>query len=84
MKVPVALNCWLVNWATFLLPGWIVIEDRTAAWTLSVVLALTEPELAEIVSEPKARAAANPPPLIDAKLWFEETQLTELVISCWL
>lgn len=69
--------------ATFPFPGWIVIEDRTAAWTLTVVLALTEPELAEIVSEPKARAAANPPPLIDAKL-FEETQLTELVISCWL
>lgn len=70
--------------ATFPFPGWIVIEDRTAASTLTVVLALTEPELAEIVSEPKARAAANPPPLIDAKLWFEEAQLTELVISCWL
>ena len=61
-----------------------MIEDRTAAWTLTVVLALTEPELAEIVREPKARAAANPPRLIDAKLMFEEAQLTEPVISCWL
>ena len=61
-----------------------MIEDRTAVWTVTVVLTLTEPELAEIVREPKARAAANPLPLIDAKLLFEETQLTEAVMSCRL
>lgn len=48
------------------------------------MFALTEPEVAEIVREPRARPAANPPPLIDATLLFEEAQVTELVISCTL
>lgn len=42
------------------------------------------PEVAEIVSEPRARAVVNPLPLIDATWSFEETQVTELVISCVL
>ena len=61
-----------------------MIDDRTAAWTLTVVLALTGPEVAETVREPRARAAPNPPPLMDAKLPSEETQVTEPVISCVL
>jgi hypothetical protein len=48
------------------------------------VLALTEPEVAEIVREPRARPAANPPPLIQATLLFEEAQVTEPVISSTL
>ena len=56
-------------------------DDRTAGWTFTVVLALTEPEVAEIVRDPKARAVANPPPLMDATLSFEEAQVTEPVIS---
>jgi hypothetical protein len=59
-------------------------EDRVATLTLTAVFALTEPEVAEIVSEPRERPAANPPPLIDATLSFEEAQVTELVISCTL
>ena len=58
-----------------------MIDERVATWTLTVVLALTEPEVAEIVSEPRERAAASPPPLIDARLLFEEAQVTEPVIS---
>lgn len=82
--VPTALNPWLVNCAIVRFAGRIVIEDRIADWTLTVVLALIEPELAEIVSEPRARAVANPPPPIDAKLLFDEDQVTELVMSCVL
>lgn len=61
-----------------------VIEDRIADSTLTVVLPLIEPEVAEIVREPRARAAANPPPRNDATLLFEESQVTEEVISCKL
>lgn len=46
-----------------------------------MVLAVTEPEVAEIVRDPRARAVANPPPLIDATLLSEEAQVTEPVIS---
>ena len=49
-----------------------------------MALALTEPEVAEIVRDPKARAVANPPPPIDATLSFEEAQVTEPVISFML
>ena len=48
------------------------------------MFALTEPEVAEIVREPRVRPAANPPLLIDATLLFEEAQVTEPVISCTL
>ena len=79
-----ARNWRLVNRAILMFLGRIVIEDSSAGWTLTVVLALTELELAEIVREPRASADANPPPPIDATLSFEETQLTEPVISCVL
>ena len=59
-------------------------EDRTADLTETDVLPLIEPEVAEIVREPKARATANPPPWNDSKLLLEEAQLTEPVISCVL
>ena len=79
-----ARNCWLVNCAIFPFPGRIVIEDSSAAWTLTAVLALTELELAEIVREPRASADAKPPPPTDATLSFEEAQVTEPVMSCVL
>lgn len=59
-------------------------EARAAFVTLTVVLPLMESDVAEIVREPRARAAANPPPLIDARWVFEEAQITEAVISCTL
>jgi len=61
-----------------------VIEDKTADWTFAVVLPETEPEVAEIVTEPRAGAVANPPAAIDTTLLFDELQVTESVISCWL
>lgn len=61
-----------------------MINDRPAVWTLTVVLPVTELEVAEIVTEPGARAVANPPPVIDATPLFDETQVTESVMSCEL
>lgn len=73
-----------MNGAIFLWAGRIVIKDRAADWTVAVVLALTEPEVAEIVTAPRARAVASPPPAIDTSLVFDETHVTELVMSCRL
>lgn len=79
-----ARNCWVVNIAILAFLGLTVIRARTANCTLAVVLPLTEPEVAEIVREPRERAVANPPFPIDATLLFEEAHVTELVISCVL
>ena len=84
MYVPIAWNCWLVNCAIFPFSGRIVMEDNVASWTLTVVLPLIEPEVAEIVREPRVKAAANPPGLIDAMVSFEDAQVTVPVMSCVL
>jgi len=59
-------------------------KDKTADSTFAVVLPVIEPEIAEIVTEPRARAVANPPAGIDTTLLFDDPQVTESVISCWL
>lgn len=61
-----------------------VIDERTAGPTFTDVLALTEPEVAEIVREPRATAVASPLPTIEATLLFEEAQATDAVISLTL
>jgi hypothetical protein len=48
------------------------------------VLPVTEPEVAEIVTEPRARAVPNPPPAIDIWLLLDEAHVTEAVMSCEL
>ena len=45
---------------------------------------VTEPKVAEIVAEPRATPAANPPAVIDTTPTSDEAQVTELVISCTL
>ena len=70
--------------AIFLFTGRTVMEDRTADWTFTVVLPVTEPEVAEIVTEPRVSAVASPPPAIDATLMSDEDQVTESVMSCEL
>jgi hypothetical protein len=61
--------------------GTIEIEVKVEDWTVSDVLPVIELEVAEIVSEPRARAVTSPPALIDATLWFEELQVTDPVMS---
>lgn len=61
--------------------GRIESDIKVGDWTLTDVLPVMESEVAEIESEPRARAAASPPPLIDAMFWFEELQVTDEVMS---
>jgi hypothetical protein len=61
--------------------GRIEIDINVGDWTLTEVLPLMESEVAEIESEPKARAAAMPLALIDAMFWFEELHETAAVMS---
>ena len=59
-------------------------EIRTADWTFAFVLPVTEPEVAETVAEPRARAVASPLAVIDATLLLDDAQVTEPVISFML
>ena len=68
----------------FLFAGRTLMNDRAADWTLAVVLPVTEPEVAEIVTEPRARAVASPLAVIDSTPGFDEAQVTEAVMSCTL
>lgn len=61
--------------------GRTVIEVKVEAWTATGVLPVIPLEVAETVREPRARAVTNPPPLIDATLWFDEAHVTVPVIS---
>jgi hypothetical protein len=70
-----------VNGAIFWFTGRTVMEDKTPDWTFSVVLPVTEPDVAEIVTEPRVSAVASPPPAIDATLMSDEDQVTESVMS---
>ena len=70
--------------AIFLFAGRTVMEDRTADSTFTVVLPVTEPDVAEIVTKPKVSAVASPPPAIDATPMSDEDQVTESVMSCEL
>jgi hypothetical protein len=56
-------------------------EVRTVGWTVSVVLPVTEPDVAEIVVEPRASAVASPPASIDATVASDEDQVTVAVMS---
>lgn len=61
--------------------GRIEIDINVGDWMFTDVLPVIESEVAEIESEPRARAAASPPPLIDAMFWFEELHATDEVMS---
>ena len=60
VKVPVAVNCWLVPRAIEGLAGVTAIETRVAGVTVSVVVPLTEPEVAVIVVVPVPVLVARP------------------------
>lgn len=73
-----------MNCAIVLFAGRIVIKDKAAVWTLAVVFPVTEPEVAKIVTEPRARAVASPPGAMDTILFMEDAQVTDAVMSCTL
>jgi hypothetical protein len=66
VKVPVAVNCWVVPSAIEELPGETAIDSKAAAVTVSVVVPLIEPEVALRVEVPAAKLAASPCALIVA------------------
>jgi len=61
--------------------GRIEIDINVGDWTVTDVLPVMESKVAEIESEPKAKAAAIPLASIDAMFWFEELQETDAVMS---
>ncbi|EMJ94650.1 hypothetical protein LEP1GSC193_3633 [Leptospira alstonii serovar Pingchang str. 80-412] len=58
--VPIAKNCFVEVVSTVELVGDTAIEDRGAAPTFTLVLPVTDPNLAEIVYVPIFQALANP------------------------
>ena len=88
VKVPVAVNCCVVPSAMEGFAGVTAIETTTAAVTVKVVLALTEPEVAVIFAKPVPTVVANPCEpdalLIVATAVVPELHSTVLVMSCVL
>jgi hypothetical protein len=77
------VNCWLVLTGIDEAAGEIVIEVKfaAAALTVSVAVALNEPDCAVIVTDPAPEPAAMPVLLMLAMLESDEPQFTELVMS---
>ena len=82
LKVPIAENDSRVPWAMVALLGMTASDARLAAFTVAWVLPLTEPEVAVMVTDPRLRAVAKPPVVIDATRLFEEVHVTVPVMSC--
>ncbi len=84
--VPVAVNCWFVPSATLGLDGVIARETSVAGVTVSVVDAVTAPDVAVIVVEPAATSVTSPfePAvlLIPATDDADEVQATDVVRFC--
>ena len=60
VKVPIAVNCWVVPSAIVGFAGFTAMETRDAAVTVRVVLPLIAPEVAVIVAVPVALLVARP------------------------
>ncbi len=60
VKVPVAVNCWVVPSGMEGIAGVTAIDARAAAVTVSVVEPETEPEMAVMVVVPVAALLAKP------------------------
>ena len=66
LKVPIAVICCLVPCARLPFVGWMEMELRLAAFTVSGVLLLTPPNIAEIFVLPTFRAVAKPLTVMEA------------------
>ena len=82
-KVPVAVNDWLVPWASVTVAGVTVIETTLSALTVNDVVSVCPLKEALIVVEPGANPVANPPVVMVATAGVEEDHVTESVTSCW-
>jgi hypothetical protein len=78
--VPVAVNWSVTPFATLGFTGATAIDVRAAAVTVSVVVPLTEPDVAVIVEDPIAKVEARPDASIVATTTFDDVQATEPVM----
>ena len=83
VKVPVAVNCWVVPTGVVAVGGLIAIETSAAAVTVRSVEPLTVPEVAVIVAVPIPALCARPA-LIVATEFASVAQVTVEVKSCVL
>jgi len=85
LKVPLAVNCWMLPTGAVGFAGLTVMPVKTAVETVSTAeLLTTEPSVAVIVVEPGASPAARPALLMVAVDGVEEPQLTDVVRTCVL
>jgi hypothetical protein len=84
LKVPVAVNCCFVPCTMLPFAGWIEIEVRFAAFTVSNEEPLTPPKEAEMVVEPTLLEVSNPLEVMLATLVDDEDHLATLVTFCEL
>ncbi len=88
VKVPVAVNCWLVPFAIEGVAGVTAIDTSAAEVTVSVVDPLSDPEVAVIVAAPSPTLLANPcvgaALLIVAAAGVSELHCTVSVMFCVL
>jgi hypothetical protein len=82
LYVPVAVNCCESPFATLGLAGVTAMETSAAPCTVSVVLPVTVPEVAEMVVVPTATAVARPPAAIVAAAVFVDAQIAVAVRFC--
>ncbi len=80
--VPVAVNCCVSPLATLGFAGVTAIETSTAGRTVSVVLPVTPPNVAETVVVPAACVVARPPAAIVAVNMSVDAQVAVAVRSC--
>ena len=83
LKVPVAVNCFVVPTAMLEFAGVTAIDTNVALFTLSEAVPVTEPEIALIVPDPVPTDVARPEALTVAVPGTDEVHVTD-VKSCVL
>lgn len=84
VKVPVAVNCWVVPSGMDGIAGVIAIDTNCAGATVRVVAPVIEPELAEIVVPPRPILLASPADEIVATVLADDDHVAAWVKSCVL
>jgi hypothetical protein len=84
LNVPLAVNCCLVPWAMLPFAGWIAIEVRLAAFTVSSDEPVTPPNAAVMVDVPMLTELSKPLAVILATLVADEVHFATPVMSCTL
>jgi hypothetical protein len=96
LKVPVAVNCFVVPTAMLELAGVIATDTNVALLTLSEAVPVTEPEVALIVADPAPTEVASPEALTvtvpgadddhvtDVKSWVLPSSKVPTALNCWV